>query len=623
MGDGSNVDDDHDSTDESENATQDRSETLSDPEKVPDPPQSGDLTEDCVIAELIALSNGFEDPFPLPAPADATHPKSAELLKYLEQTRNRPEGAKDMPFVKVSKEEFRLARKWRPILDLDGGHEGLRGMAQLVIHRKRNENGYAPAPAAAIRAAFGLPPQRGGDRAPSVLLLWLYKVFVDRDFMWSGYKSGHCRHVTNHSTPDRIMDEAQRFFLDRHGETGINFMTGKESDPYLKNQTFDRLKERAREPGDAEIAPPEKTIRIVEYMNGLSKSQMFRTWQNNVQDAVDALKSIAADSSVLYDEGIRQSITMLRRFEDMKWMLYQVGNYTPRPTPVGHNNLVGVDSEALPALLGKKNVALDLSKAQLAMFCHVANRFDRETDQTDYRVPEAEERLHRHLDGSDPFDMWDDLVGTLAFPANNDRLRKAARDAVKRGTYSTVYGAKDSTIQHNICTAYARNGGEYPDSHDPTDGFLEHPMIEQLLDVRKRVKARISRNDGAQDSFGRWLDREDFKRGDDELKEEMAAYDEDDYEGMDVRKGAKGLLAYIVQGVEVETMWPIFESAIAERKREGKDRWRVMQYRYDEVVLWVRDLRRVETWANHVRELVDDYADQNDILTELDIEYAP
>ena len=135
-------------------------------------------------------------------------------------------------------------------------------------------------------------------------------------------------------------------------------------------------------------------------------------------------------------------------------------------------------------------------------------------------------------------------------------------------------------------------------------------MIKQLLDVRTRVKAKISRENGAYDAFGRWIDRKDFADDD-------AAQDEE------MREGVKGLLAYVVQSVEVKTMWPIFKSAIAERKQDGQDRWRVMQYRYDEVVLWVRDPRRVKKWAKHVRDLTAEHTEAHDLTTRLDVEHAP
>jgi hypothetical protein len=258
------------------------------------------------------------------------------------------------------------------------------------------------------------------------------------------------------------------------------------------------------------------------------------------------------------------------------------------------------------------------------MFSKVAAQFDEQTDHTSYDTSAINERLRTHLDDGAHFDLWGDLRASVDLDTDTERQTQAAKNAVKRGTYSAVYGAKKQTVMRNICKEYANRGGTYPNTHAPAEGFLDHPMIDQLLDVRRRIRGKISYDDGGMDPFGRWLERETFKETDkDDISEERRSYDGDDYEGYGHKKGAKSLLAYIVQGMEVKTLWPIFQAAIKEAERDSNDRWRVMQYRYDEVIIWARKRREVEKWANHARSLVADYADAEGLLTQLDVEYAP
>jgi hypothetical protein len=90
-----------------------------------------------------------------------------------------------------------------------------------------------------------------------------------------------------------------------------------------------------------------------------------------------------------------------------------------------------------------------------------------------------------------------------------------------------------------------------------------------------------------------------------------------------MRTGAKSTLACIVQSLEVKTMWPVFKAAIKEHEREGDDRWRILLYKYDEVILWVKDKRELQRWTQNAQELVDEQTDRLRLSTRLDVEYSP
>lgn len=592
---------------------------------LPETPEDADIDPHPIVQRLRTHLIRIEDGEPI-SPSDGDGSEEDEIRKVMDKTNDRPYGAMDFRFIRVSKSEVELVDEWAPIL---AAHEGLRGMAQLVIHRQRDEGegdkDYIPVPADSIRAAFGLTPQKSGEQTASRLLLWAYRAFVDPELEWSGYKDGRCRRIVNHSTPDSIMQEAQDFFLDRQGKPAVLFMEGDVSKPTeieFRNDCFEKMNEKRRLAEDAEVTPPEESQRIIAYLNGLANdaesvpSDIFTSLSHHVQDGVDTLMDYAERGAEVYNKGIRQSITQLRRFEDMPFMLYQAGDFTPRPTPVGGNHLVGVDSKALPPMFGGHHVALDLSKAQLAMFARVAG------GEYNQDMGTTEKALAQHMDESVDFDMWESMMDCMDLPTH-----EAAEYAVKRATYSAVYGASKNTIRHNASKEFAeRSEHTYPDTED-VKGLFSHPVIENVLTAREHAQEQISYHDSERrhtaDAFGRTLDRRTFRDGDStDLADEQPAIDERSADGR-IYKGSRSLLAYIVQSVEVKTMWPIFRKAIEERKRDGRDRWRVLLYKYDEVVLWVRDKREVGRWTEFVRDIVEAQAEELGITTELDVEYPP
>ncbi|MCS4102363.1 hypothetical protein [Salinibacter ruber] len=601
-----------------------RERVYKDPENLPPTPQSGDLWRDCVLRDLRAGFKKIEDAR-LPEPESAATPLGERILHTLQRTESRPNGAMDFSFVRVSAREVEMVEEWRPIL---ARHDGLRGFAQLVIHRKRDEEhadkGYIPVPADTIRAAFGLKPQKSGDQLKSTNLLWAYKCFVDPQLEWSKYADNRCRRITQHGTPDEIMTEATSFFHDRQGKTPVLFMKGEVSTPTenkFRAECFENMEAKRRTPEEATITPPEKSQRMTAYLNGLTREarsgrSMFDTLANNVQDGVDRLLQVAEEGAEVYNKGIRQSISQLRRFQDMPLMLYQAANLTPRPTPVGANHLVGVDSLAIPPLLGENHVALDLSKAQLAMFATVAE------ERYGQDMPNTQSALDEHLDPASAFDMWESVRSATKLPDI-----PAAEYAVKRGTYSAVYGASENTIKHNASKEIAgRSGNGYP-KREKVEGLLEHEVIHEVLNARENAHRQISYHDKNRphtvDAFGRELDRRDFRDGDqDELRKEQRQVEGDETHGQ-MREGAKSTLAYIVQSLEVKTMWPIFDAAIKERRRDEKDRWRILLYKYDEVILWSREKRETDRWSRYVQNLIEEQVDKLGIKTRLDVEYAP
>ena len=602
-----------------------REKILRDPEKLPSTPQEGDFNRDVVLQDL---RRGFKKnnyDYDIPSPETARTNLGVCTLQALKKTEIRPKESVEFKYVRASKREYEMINDWRPILN---EHYGFRGFAQLVIHRKRDkehgDKGYIPIPADSVRPAFGLKPQKSGKQLGALPFLWAYKAFVDEEFEWSSYKDGRCRRIINHGTPDEIMDEAQRFYHDRRGHTVINFMKGDVSTPTenaYRTQCFDSLDENRRTADDATIAPPRESQRIIKYLNRLGRQatsgkSIFDTLaeKGNVQQAVDTLLDAADKNAEMYNEGIRQSIRQLRRFEDLPYLLYQAGDTTPRPTPKGGNHLVGVDSRAIPPLLGDRHVALDLSKAQLAMFL----RF---MDDVNHDMPETQGALEKHMAPSNDYDLWQSLGEKLDIGFRRaSEPNEAKIYAVKRAIYSAVYGATKDTIRWVAsCEICQRTHRGFPNG-EQIDGLFEHEVLSEVLEARRKAFRHIKDDGGVEDAFGRRLPLEEFTSEDsNSIKEQPEIRTDEDNEQFP--PSLRSLFACAIQSYEVKTMWPIFEAAIEERKGDGKDRWRVLLYKYDEVILWSRHEHQVQKWAEKAIGLVQKQTERLGIKTKLDVEY--
>jgi hypothetical protein len=502
-----------------------------------------------------------------------------------------------------------------------------------VIHgqldRKSADKDYIPIPADSIRTAYGLKPQKSGNQLGALPFLWAYKCFVDPELEWSKYTKGRCRRITNHGTPQEIMDEATKFFHDRKGKTVASFMKGnvtRQTRQKLRTAAFDKMDEKRRTPDEAEIKPPEITRRMIEYHNGLTRSaksssgrSIYGELANDVDDAVEVLLKKADAGSEVYNKGVRQSIRQLRRFQDMPYMLYQSGNYTPRPTPVGGNHLVGVDKHAIPPLLGDRHVALDLSKAQLAMFAAVAeDRFNQDMSNT-------KAALNEHLSSS-RFDLWESLTESIAFPCSGVS-KEVSKNGVKRGTYSTVFCAATNTVKHNISKEIAERSSHHYPEREMVEGFTDHEVIKEVLEARENARRQLSEkvedDRCTRDAFGRTLDLNSFCDGDEEdFRVEQPQLKESETDS-EVPDATRSMLAYIIQSFEVRTMWPIFKAAIKEHQGIGDDEWRILLYKYDEVILWSRRPGKTREWAEKAINLVDEERSELGVKTRLDVEYAP
>jgi hypothetical protein len=202
--------------------------------------------------------------------------------------------------------------------------------------------------------------------------------------------------------------------------------------------------------------------------------------------------------------------------------------------------------------------------------------------------------LQKHLDGE--IDLWDELGASLDLPD-----RSASRQAAKRATYAALYFSGEPNLIRTLCKEYAKatRGSGWPDEDD-VEGFFDHPLVEDLRTARGSMKTYLEEQGEVEDAFG--------------IKRSL-----EDFESRDNPK--RTLLSCVLQGYELDLMWPLYEIAEEERERDEDDRFRIALYKYDGIVVWMREGHKERVrkrWIGEMQEAFDENAE--DVLTRLDVE---
>lgn len=538
----------------------------------------------------------------------SSHPwryrSARRLLRVLHATKERPSNSTYIPYIAVSKRERDLLFEWRPLLRK---HDGFRAFTQYLIHhtfRTERENEIL-ASKDVVRRNFGVRTDYEGSGAGlpqdarAIELLWLYALLIDPKLRFRDYHhpSGKARTIKEHGIPEEIREEALDFYLDRRGREGVVLMTGASPDDYYqRNKSLETLLAEAdrKEP---EVKLPEATFRIIDYHNWLVQDrggkQMFTELAKNARSAVEHLKSDIDRIDHIDDDsvaGIRASIRRIRSFENLPRPVYKPAKFTPRPTSLGGNHLMQIPSEALAEMFTSHHVYLDGSKIQLALF----ERFARKMGEG---CPTVREYLQRHLYGE--FDLWREIGSSMDLQDEGAR-----RDAAKRGMYAALYFSGAPNLYREICETYAasasdRYSDEWPRG-EQIEGFFDHPVVEELLEVREALEEEVESRDYIEDAFGIERSLNDFS---------------------DRSNPKRTMLSCLLQGHELKLMRPLYEIAEEERRRDRDDRFRIALYKYDGILLWMREGHKERVrrkWVGRMQETFSEHAD--DVLTRLDVE---
>jgi hypothetical protein len=370
----------------------------------------------------------------------------------------------------------------------------------------------------------------------------------------------------------------------------VGLIGGGEFTAYRKRKRLEQMLRRA-EAHEPEVEMPDATYAVIGYHNSLVQDRggksMFTSLAQKADEAIGRLTSGVEDITREDGEGMWATVERVRAFERLPRPIYRTASYTPRPVSVGGNHPMQMPGDVLTAMFTTRYVYLDGSKIQLALFEKLAREIG-------INCSVLRAHLNEHLDGE--IDLWDELGSSLDLPD-----RSASRQAAKRATYAALYFSGAPNLTKTLCSEYSKatRGNEWPDGDDVA-GFFKHPLVKDLLSARDSMKAHLKEKGGMEDAFG-------IKRS------------TGDFSGS--KNPARTLLSCVLQGHELKLMWPLYKEAIAERKRNRKDRFRIALYKYDGIVLWVREGHKEREKQKWIGELQDAFnGNAEDVLTRLDLE---
>lgn len=497
--------------------------------------------------------------------------------------------------------------EWRPILEWSAP---LMSINQLILtSTKRDDNAATericagmPAACELVCAAFGYKPQRAWDVGLNAgIFLELYQSRVDSDLTWSDWNSkrNRARVVLNHSIPHEIMNEYLEFTMSPESEMDRTFLIsgGKANTRDALRPERDK-RERTVNTNEPRIDPPATTLKMKEYLNGLSKQHVF-TDRYGVFGG-DAFEELAQKAHEIDDEERRRM--ELRKIYHMRAFpkpLYAGCDRSPRLRADAYNQLMNLKTELRMSLYEEgKDLEPDLSKAHLASYVPTVRDHGIETPQLDrYLQANLEDDTDLLAQG----DLWMELAQACDTEVM-DNL-KALRGAVKR-LYAVPYGMKWAEVRHEICSDYDDYGGRYPDSNkEPLVGLRSHPLVSELLETRETLREIINKEGGLYDASGRFIPLSAWNKTKDR---------EDRW---------RGLMSYINASYETEIVGAAFEEAIKEKERDARTRFKIWLYQADGFTIRVSSKASANAQVKRLKQAVADKAEELSVPTKLEVDW--
>lgn len=432
---------------------------------------------------------------------------------------------------------IRVPRKFRDALlndyekyKLFEEHEGLFAFFQLAVFGvQAGTRGGVVADQSTVYDAFGVTANENISAAD---LIGMYRAKVEQNIDVLPYHSNRlAREIRNHPLPPDLANMREQFIM--HPESfddWVYLMDGRTANATNRKTITGRRIEEANgyEPV---IQPPPETLKIQEYMNGLSP----KLFESVTERIPDARKAVREEDLFETEEARLVTLQRLIQVETCPKPVYKTADYSPRLYPHGENTLPNLKSALRPILYTDRDVELDLSKAHLAIFAKMAREAGINTSVID-------SYLDDHMGGR--IDLWTELASSLDLPDE-----KAARRAVKR-IYAAVYGGDEREVLRRVSNEYADQARVEHPGFDSFKPLLDHPFVEAVMNVREGILNGIAAKGGMDDATGRRLDLGEF-----------SARDNSD----------RSLMSYVASTYEVK----LIAAAIAQARKEmERSEWR-------------------------------------------------
>ncbi|MCS4117356.1 hypothetical protein [Salinibacter ruber] len=331
----------------------------------------------------------------------------------------------------------------------------------------------------------------------------------------------------------------------------------------LKGKDSKNLRDELKERSGEENSPHcEDATEWRNYLNGRSSNLFTRAVKENYGEA----REVAA----IFD-GRRKQKQALRHLNAMAVQAQPIYGFSDNTVRLKSLNpsLATVDKD-IRHVITQEWVELDLSSAQLAVAA------------TEWEMTELRDFLANG--GS----IWDSLFDYL-------NLGYYAKGPLKKGLYSVVFGSPRFQIPENISDEAEEEGIDI--SSDTASKFLEHPIIEELLEERERRIEAIEENGGIRDdAYDRWISLEECTAQNPKLS----------------------LLAQVAQAREMWLLRPVLDLALEQENDRERHAWQVTLLQHDGFS--VHFTRSREYHLDRIKEAVKQRAERHGYPTELEVE---
>jgi hypothetical protein len=176
-----------------------------------------------------------------------------------------------------------------------------------------------------------------------------------------------------------------------------------------------------------------------------------------------------------------------------------------------------------------------------------------------------------------------------------------------------VFGSSRDNATYRVLKRYAELTGDQHKA-EAVEGVFDHPMIEEVFETREKVFQRITRESGAEDAEGRWLDLSKF-----------------DHKTHSTRRRekyirARALLSYLCSSYEVKLMARVFGEAQDERewakeKKSRRPKLRIWLYHYDGLTLRLSSKATPGKVIGRLQKAARTEAQKLGLLTKLTVEH--
>ncbi|MCS4197337.1 hypothetical protein [Salinibacter ruber] len=331
----------------------------------------------------------------------------------------------------------------------------------------------------------------------------------------------------------------------------------------LKGKDSKNLRDELKERSGEENSPHcEDATEWRNYLNGRSSNLFTRAVKENYGEAREVAASF---------DGRRKQKQALRHLNAMAVQAQPIYGFSDNTVRLKSLNpsLATVDKD-IRHVITQEWVELDLSSAQLAVAA------------TEWEMTELRDFLANG--GS----IWDSLFDYL-------NLGYYAKGPLKKGLYSVVFGSPRFQIPENISDEAEEEGIDI--SSDTASKFLEHPIIEELLEERERRIEAIEENGGIRDdAYDRWISLEECTAQNPKLS----------------------LLAQVAQAREMWLLRPVLDLALEQENDRERHTWQVTLLQHDGFS--VHFTRSREYHLDRIKEAVKQRAERHGYPTELEVE---